>query len=54
MLKVSAISYINTLPFVYGLKKSRLINDIELQLDYPSICGKKLINEDVQIALVSK
>tara|TARA_B100001142_G_scaffold214246_1_gene212318 strand:- start:208 stop:942 length:735 start_codon:yes stop_codon:yes gene_type:complete len=52
MLKVSAISYINTLPFVYGLKKSRLINDIELQLDYPSICGKKLINEDVQIALV--
>ena len=50
--KVSAVSYLNTTPFIYGLKQSELINTIDLQLDYPSICAEKLINGIVDLALV--
>ena len=52
MIKISAVSYLNTLPFIYGLKQSKLIHTIDLQLDYPSICADKLINGDVDLALV--
>jgi chorismate dehydratase len=50
--KVSAVSYLNTIPFIYGLKQNKLINTIDLQLDYPAICADKLINREVDIALV--
>ena len=52
MLKISAVSYLNTIPFIYGLKQSKLMDTIDLQLDYPSICADKLINGEVDIALV--
>jgi chorismate dehydratase len=50
--KVSAVSYLNTIPFIYGLKKSKLMDTMDLQLDYPAICAYKLINGEVDIALV--
>ena len=50
--KVSAVSYLNTVPFIHGLKQSKLIHSIDLQLDYPSICADKLINGTVDLALV--
>ena len=50
--KVSAVSYLNTIPFIYGLKQSELIKIIDLQLDYPSICADKLINGTVDLSLV--
>jgi len=50
--KVSAVSYLNTVPFIHGLKQSELIHNIDLQLDYPSICADKLINGTVDLALV--
>ena len=52
MIKISAVSYLNTVPFVHGLKQSELIHSIDLQLDYPSICADKLINGTVDLALV--
>ena len=52
MIKISAVSYLNTIPFIHGLKQSGLINSIDLMLDYPSICADKLINRDVDLALV--
>jgi len=52
MLKISAVSYLNTVPFIHGLKQSVLIHSIGLQLDYPSICADKLINGIVDLALV--
>ena len=52
MLKISAVSYLNTIPFIHGLKQSELIKIIDLQLDYPSICAEKLINGIVDLALV--
>ena len=50
--KVSAVSYLNTVPFIHGLKQSELIHNIDLHLHYPSICADKLINGTVDLALV--
>ena len=52
MIKVSAVSYLNTMPFIYGLKHSNLIDSINVQLNYPSLCAEKLLNNEVDIALV--
>ena len=52
MIKISAVSYLNTIPFISGLEKNLLNSNIDLQLDIPAICAKKLINGHVDIALV--
>ena len=52
LIKISAVSYLNTFPFVFGIKTSGKLDDIELQLDIPSICAEKLKNNQVDLALV--
>ena len=51
-VKVSAVSYLNTLPFLYGINNSDIINDMELSLDIPSVCAAKLLNGEVDLGLV--
>ncbi len=51
-MKIAAVSYINTLPFIYGLENSKLINDIELSTYTPSICAEKLIKNEVDLGLI--
>jgi chorismate dehydratase len=46
------VSYLNSKPFVYGLQHSDIINEINLQLDIPSVCAKKLIEGTVDIGLI--
>ncbi len=50
-LRISAISYINTLPFVYGLEHYSP-NHFEMQLDHPSDCADKLISGEVDVGIV--
>lgn len=50
--KISIVSYLNTIPFIYGINHSNLKEKIELILDYPSICADRLISNKVDIALV--
>ncbi|MBN1198789.1 MAG: menaquinone biosynthesis protein [Bacteroidales bacterium] len=52
LIKLSAVSYLNTFPFVYGLKVSGKLDDIDLQLDIPSVCAEKLRTNQVDLALV--
>ena len=52
MLKITAVSYLNSIPFIYGLRQSKLMDTIDLKLDYPAICADKLMNNEVDIALV--
>lgn len=52
MIRVSAVSYLNTEPFIYGLKRNRFSDNIRLSLDYPSLCAEKLLNNEVDIGLV--
>lgn len=51
-VKIVAVSYLNTLPFVYGLKESGMLHDYELSLEVPSLCAKKLFSEEADIALI--
>jgi chorismate dehydratase len=52
IIRISAVSYLNTLPFLYGIEHSKLLNNIEFSLDYPAICAKKLIDNQVDISLI--
>lgn len=51
-IRVSAVSYTNTKPFVFGLTHSKIIHQIDLSLDVPSECARKLIENQVDIGLV--
>jgi chorismate dehydratase len=52
MIKATAVSYLNTKPLLYGLIKSGLQKEIDLKLDIPSDCAKKLVNGEVDMGLV--
>lgn len=51
-IKISVVSYLNSKPFIYGLNHSEIIDEIDLQLDIPSVCAKKLIDGKVDIGLI--
>lgn len=51
-IKISAVSYLNSKPFIYGLQHADLIQDIDLSLDMPSACAQKLIDNKADIGLI--
>ncbi len=51
-IKVSAVSYLNTKPFLYGIEHHSVNEQIDLSLDIPSQVAEKLISGKVQIGLV--
>lgn len=51
-IKISAVSYTNTKPFIYGIEHSGILSKIDLSLDIPSDCAAKLINDQVDIGLI--
>jgi chorismate dehydratase len=51
-VKISAVSYLNTLPFLYGIKNHPGLKNFIFEQDIPSMCAKKLITNKVDIALI--
>lgn len=51
-IKISAVSYTNTKPFLYGIQHSEVAGQIDLSLDIPSECAAKLISGQVDIGLI--
>ncbi len=51
-IRVGAVSYLNTLPFIFGIKKSGLINEIDLIEDYPANIATRLLNDEIDIGLI--
>ncbi|QQL51162.1 menaquinone biosynthetic enzyme MqnA/MqnD family protein [Mucilaginibacter ginkgonis] len=51
-IKISAVSYTNTKPFLYGLQHTAILDKIDLSLDNPSDCAQKLIDNRVDIGLI--
>ncbi|HKR04777.1 MAG TPA: menaquinone biosynthesis protein [Bacteroidia bacterium] len=51
-IKVSAVSYLNSSPFIYGINHSAIKNEIELSLDIPSVCSDKLIHDKADLGLI--
>jgi len=52
VIRVLAISYLNSIPFIYGLKQSKLFKNIDLSVTYPSKIAEDVIHNKVDIALV--
>jgi chorismate dehydratase len=50
-IRITAVSYLNTKPLLYGLLNSSLADQIELSLDIPSECARKLRDGEVDLAL---
>ncbi|MFA6056880.1 MAG: menaquinone biosynthesis protein [Taibaiella sp.] len=51
-IKVSAVSYLNTKPLLYGIEHHKVINDIELILEYPALIAQHLRDNTVDAGLV--
>jgi chorismate dehydratase len=51
-IRISAVSYTNTKPFLYGLQHTGILSKIELSLDNPTDCAQKLIDDKVDIGLI--
>ncbi|MGN0003790.1 MAG: menaquinone biosynthetic enzyme MqnA/MqnD family protein [Sphingobacterium composti] len=52
-IKVSAVSYTNTLPFLQGVKASeKLLHQIDLSVDVPAECARKVIQDEVDMGII--
>ena len=51
-INVTAVSYLNTKPFLYGIFQHDIQNDINMSLNIPSVCAAKLASGEVDLALV--
>jgi chorismate dehydratase len=52
-IKITAVSYLNTLPFIYGMNHSEFLKkNCIIELDYPAKCAEKLIHHKVDIGLI--
>jgi len=51
-IRISAVKYANTYPFIYGLTESGFDKKVILEMDHPADCASKLINGKVDIGLV--
>ena len=51
-IRISAVKYANTYPFIYGLTKSGFDKKVILSTDHPAQCAEKLIGGKVDIGLI--
>lgn len=52
-LKISIVSYLNSMPFLYGIRRdSQLMDKCEMSLDVPSDCAKKVLSGEADVGLV--
>lgn len=51
-IKVSAVSYLNTKPLLYGIERHEVMKDIDLRLEYPALIAQHLREDSVDIGLV--
>jgi len=51
-IRISAVKYANTYPFIYGLKESGFEKKVILETDHPADCAAKLISGKVDIGLI--
>src|SRR5665648_555796 len=51
-IRISAVKYANTYPFIYGLLESGFDKKVILETDHPADCAAKLISGKVDIGLI--
>jgi chorismate dehydratase len=51
-IRISAVKYANTYPFIYGMTESGFDRNVILETDHPADCAAKLISGRVDIGLI--
>jgi chorismate dehydratase len=51
-IKVSAVSYLNTKPLLYGIERHPVMQEIDLKLEYPSLIAGHLQDGSADLGLV--
>jgi len=51
-IRIGAVSYLNTRPLLYGLKRSGLMDRIDLVEEYPARIAAMLLNDEIDVGLV--
>jgi chorismate dehydratase len=51
-IRISAVKYANTYPFIYGLTETGFDKKVIIETDHPADCAEKLISKKVDIGLV--
>lgn len=51
-IRITAVSYYNTLPFIHGIQNSGILQDYVLNLKVPADCARDLLNDNADLALV--
>ena len=52
-IKISAVSYTNTLPFLQGINASeKLLGQIDLSVDVPAECARKVIQDEADLGII--
>jgi chorismate dehydratase len=51
-IKVAAVSYLNTKPLLYGIKRHEILKNIELLEDYPAKIAQLLIEDNIDMGLI--
>ncbi len=49
---LSAVSYLNTVPIINGIRDFSFSHDVEMSLDVPSECARKVVEGEVDLGLV--
>ncbi|MFT3934699.1 MAG: menaquinone biosynthesis protein [Chitinophagaceae bacterium] len=52
IIKVGAVSYLNTKPLIYGFQQGMMKGEIELIEDYPASIAGMLLNDEIDLGLV--
>src|SRR5512139_1475763 len=51
-IRISAVRYANTYPFIYGLTESGFDKKVILETDHPAECAAKLISYRADLGLI--
>lgn len=51
-IRIGAVSYLNTRPLLFGLKRSGLMNRVEVVEAYPARVAALLLNDEIDVGLV--
>ena len=50
--RISIVSYLNSVPFIYGIKNHPICSKLDLSLHIPSVSAYKFLNNEIDIGLV--
>ena len=51
-IRIGAVSYLNTIPLLFGLKRSGLMDKVDLVEEYPSRIAQMLLKDEIDLGLV--